>query len=1045
MPQFIPIIAIAVAEGASIYVTVALILVQVALGYLSKLLADSPPKYSAPVINVTVRGTIENRHLVFGRRRAAGVLVFYGVSGANNKYLWYVVAVAGHQVSAIADCWIDEVQVPGPNIDGSTGAVTGAKVFTFTGTLTSGSTVITDVAVPSNMVQGGTITDAGGKIPAGTTVTGIGDNTITMLHAATGTVATETITYTVPGASTWNGKLYIWKHLGTSGQAVDAALTAAFGAWNANHKLAGTAYLVVRMERDDTVFVSGAPNNIAGLVDGALLYDPRKDSTNGGFGSHRSQDPSTWEFSRNPALAVRWYLTGGSVHNDVTTRLIMYGLREIESRIDDLYVFAAANICEEVLTGSNTPPSGTELRYNCDLEATAGELRRDVLTAMLASMAGTLTYVHGTWRMYAGAYDSPTHTFTQDDLYGDMEVADTTTHTQRFNQVAGTYVDSQNQWIEQTTIFRTHSAYETQDGGEQIQHELNLRGVTSRYQAQRLAEIELRRTRMMRIVKLHGALNLLAVAQNETLSFSHARYNWTNRVFRCIERQFDFGAEAGQVIVTAQREDPAVYTDLLTEDYLTGTSFTDTYENDAPDTPTTLNFTTAPSLINFSVGLPTYLQPGAVIELWEYTSITPFSSATKLLEARSDHFSVAKPDTTVRYYWVRVRQVDGSLSGTVPATNGMAAAAAAAAAGAPGVGAITVVLSRPFVSVLAYADGTIVSTAQAFGQLQVYDGVTDVTASATLSSVATNCTGAINTATNTPATGHPKGFYQVTALTADAGNLQLTAVYSGITIVRDFVLMRVKVGIEIVTSLPSTNLFEGRTVYLTSDDMLYRYTGSAWTTAVPTSALTGTITTTQIADNSISTPKLQANSVTANEVATNAIIANKILAGAVTTAKIATNAITAASGIIADLAITNAKIGNLEVDSAKIANLTVGTGKIADGAVTGSATGVNAGDTGSLDGDAVTFSYTSAGGTILLLYAMTIEATTSLTTTGSLVFAGTVYASDSVTGGSFPPYPTRRFSGQILLSASPGTYTAALHIVGYKFTGASLVLLELKK
>lgn len=109
--------------------------------------------------------------------------------------------------------------------------------------------------------------------------------------------------------------------------------------------------------------------------------------------------------------------------------------------------------------------------------------------------------------------------------------------------------------------------------------------------------------------------------------------------------------------------------------------------------------------------------------------------------------------------------------------------------------------------------------------------------------------------------------------------------------------------VEILTSLPGAGT-EGRTAYLTTDDKLYRDTGVAWTAAVATTDLTGTITTTQIADDSISTPKLQANvvttaklaanAVTANELAANSVIAGKIAAGVVSTTELAANAVTAA-------------------------------------------------------------------------------------------------------------------------------------------------------
>lgn len=466
-------------------------------------------RQAPPPINVTLRGTVEPRRLIFGTRRAGGVLVFYGTSGTDNKYLWYVIAYAGHQSNAFSDFWIDERRI------------------------------------------------ASADIPSG------GGGTVT--------------------ASPWNSKLNIWKHLGTSSQTVDTNMSGAFGAWDSNHKLLGITYAVIRFERDDTTFPDGPPQSVSALVDGLKLYDPRLDTTNGGSGSQRYTDPSTWSFSRNPALMVRWYLTGGSVHNDTSSLLKRYGPNDLDSRVDDAYTMAAANICDEVLTGANTTPDGDQNRYRCDLEASCAEPRRDIFQAIITSMAGSLIPVHGKWRIYAGAYDTPGHTLTDQDLYGELEVQDTIGHDARYNAVAPIFIDAASQYIQTTGIYRTDSAYETQDGGERIPFELQLDGVTDRNQAQRLAEIHLRKGRMMRSVRLVGALNLMKVAPNENIQFSHTRYGWTNRIFKCKEKALELDQDAGRITLNCQRDDPGVWTDLLTADYTSGTSNTDVFQSDGPD------------------------------------------------------------------------------------------------------------------------------------------------------------------------------------------------------------------------------------------------------------------------------------------------------------------------------------------------------------------------------------------------------------------------------------------------------------------------------
>lgn len=108
-------------------------------------------------------------------------------------------------------------------------------------------------------------------------------------------------------------KLYIWKHLGTAAQAADPMLIDNFPAlWSSDHRASGVAYIVLRLELDDKVWPNGSPSLIEALVKGCRVYDQRKDSTNGGSGTHRINDATTWEWSPNWALCSADYFDDGT-------------------------------------------------------------------------------------------------------------------------------------------------------------------------------------------------------------------------------------------------------------------------------------------------------------------------------------------------------------------------------------------------------------------------------------------------------------------------------------------------------------------------------------------------------------------------------------------------------------------------------------------------------------------------------------------------------------------------------------------------------------
>lgn len=177
--------------------------------------------------------------------------------------------------------------------------------------------------------------------------------------------------------------------------------------------------------------------------------------------------------------------------------------------------------------------------------------------------------------------------------------------------------------------------------------------------------------------------------------------------------------------------------------------------------------------------------------------------------------------------------------------------------------------------------------------------------------------------------------------------------------------------IEIVSTMPSSDNGEGRTVYLTTvdgsfaADKIYRWTNPSvstgtlyWTAAVPAvditgnitnsqiadlaaAKLTGQITSTQITDGSISSPKIAAGAVIAGKIASNAVTANEIAAGSVTTGKLAAGSVTAnelsansvVAGKIAAAAVSTTELAAGAITSTKIASNSIFTYHIVAGEV----------------------------------------------------------------------------------------------------------------
>jgi hypothetical protein len=139
-------------------------------------------------------------------------------------------------------------------------------------------------------------------------------------------------------------------------------------------------------------------------------------------------------------------------------------------------------------------------------------------------------------------------------------------------------------------------------------------------------------------------------------------------------------------------------------------------------------------------------------------------------------------------------------------------------------------------------------------------------------------------------------------------------------------------GIENVATLPTSAMSQGDVVFLTTDNKLYRYTGSAWTSATPTTDLTGYIAIGQIDANTINANHIQADAITAGKILAGEIGTSHLGANSITAGTIATNAITS-DKILAN-AITAGKILAGEITASHLSSNTILANHITSGSLT---------------------------------------------------------------------------------------------------------------
>ncbi|MDH2134937.1 hypothetical protein N5J77_27780 [Sphingobium yanoikuyae] len=188
--------------------------------------------------------------------------------------------------------------------------------------------------------------------------------------------------------------------------------------WTSTATFTGCAYAAITFKLDGDVWESGLPSKTTFVVDGCPLYDPRRDSSNGGTGAHRIANQATWSFydgsveiGRNPALALATYLTGYRINGK-----LVWGMGVPPDRIDWDNFRDYANLCEERVALQD---GTTVQRYTADGSFSTADSHETIILALTAAMGSCkLTDVGGRYTIIGGFDDTlgPTVDFTADHL-----------------------------------------------------------------------------------------------------------------------------------------------------------------------------------------------------------------------------------------------------------------------------------------------------------------------------------------------------------------------------------------------------------------------------------------------------------------------------------------------------------------------------------------------------------------------------------------------------------------------------------------------------
>ena len=717
----------------------------------------------------------------------------------------------------------------------------------------------------------------------------------------------------------WKSRARVKKHLGSPNQLADPDLVAETSV-DSSFRGRGIAYLYVRLDWDGNVFTTGTPN-ITAMVKGKKVYDPRSNTT-------------AW--TDNAALCIRDYLEQP------------FGLNSIQSpsSLGSSDWVTGANVSDTLVTRKN---GSKEKRYTLNGVVSTANTPRANLQNMLTSCGGTLFWGQGQWQFKAGYFPSgPYVSFNADDLRSGIDLVTKNSRKENFNAVTGTFLDKEQDYIEVDYPKIKSSVFLQRDNNQTNVLDMSLPYTTSSSAAQRLAKMAMFRSREEITINADFGLKAAKVKVGDVIQFTFDRYGFNNKYFEVVSWKPVTDNGELKINLILKETSAAAYDWNAEEKDILGNN------TNLPDPTSGLDIT------NLSVTNRQTLQSdgsllGEVVLSWDAAD-SAFVDKYVVQWKKSVDTSWSATETH------EISLVIPSIKSGVPHDYRVKAVNFAGFSG-PWEQLTTTVDGKetpPGIPTNLQAKNLyrgvevywVNPTDRDLNHIEIWGGATNNVGSATLLGKSGGTrfvfnmepmeekwffVRAVDNSNNkSPFTVGVKGTalfidrsdvdIDVGQLLDDAGlsavevlpNLPTSNNYDGRTVYntddRQLYIYDGNTGtwkpavepfnpddlvlesdnfpsdlkpVEVLSSLPTTGNFEGRVVMLLSDGKLYRYKNGAFTASVPTVDLTGTIVANQIATNAITTDKLEANAVTTAKIAAGAISADKIQANSILASKIA--------------------------------------------------------------------------------------------------------------------------------------------------------------
>lgn len=319
------------------------------------------------------------------------------------------------------------------------------------------------------------------------------------------------------------GKVKIFHYLGAD-ETMPEAMAAMPEKWTEHHRQSGRTKSYIQLTWDQTLFAGGPPQINAVIKGYNLIRDPRDDSIG---------------YTANGPLVV----AGVMANSDFGL-----GIDHATGFEQDLLI-EAANVADEIVP---RPDGSDEPRYEVNGAWTCDEEIGSVLGRMITAL-GTqaIMYSGGQWMIRAGAMGDVSDHYTEDDIREGYSFKHMTPRASNANVITGTFMNPNASWQETDFPAVSSDLFLSLDGGVENVKPVKLDFTISPGAAQRIARIDLRRSRTPAFAEdVPFKLSAWRSRAGSVISLTIPRLGWDHKTFEVTRTELATGqSEEGDAVV----------------------------------------------------------------------------------------------------------------------------------------------------------------------------------------------------------------------------------------------------------------------------------------------------------------------------------------------------------------------------------------------------------------------------------------------------------------------------------------------------------------